>query len=102
MGWHALDLFGSVQGHADGSCERGNECVNQYECTVANEDTGSWNPNQGVWGEATIPRIYKVMCKCSGIRKACREISSVSIKLSKMFFDMAETKDLLTYSFTTR
>jgi hypothetical protein len=44
-----------------------------------------------------IPHIYKVMCKCSGIRKACREIGNAYIKPLIMCFDMAKTTDLLTH-----
>jgi hypothetical protein len=48
-------------------------------------------------GGAALPHIYKVMCKCSGVRKACREMSNVYIKPLTKCFDMAKTTDLLTH-----
>jgi hypothetical protein len=39
------------------------------------------------------PHIHKVMRKCSGIRKACREISGVSLKPSTKCFEMAKITD---------
>jgi hypothetical protein len=64
--------------------------------SVANEDTGYLTPNHGAGGGTVIPHIYKFRCKCPGIRKACRAISSVSLKPSTKFSEMVNIMERLT------